>query len=184
MEKIKTEINGLYVIQNKSHKDNRGLFQEMWNQIKMKDQKLIADFSQDNISTSKQNVLRGLHFQNYPHDQLKFIQVIKGKILDVAVDIRRKSSTFGKYFSIELSSINQKGLWIPKGFAHGFAALEENTIVLYKCSGAYNPSEEYTIKWNDENLNINWGISNPIISKKDQMGMSLRDYIINKKLNN
>lgn len=176
MKKIQTHLEGLYIIENFSHIDHRGIFKEMWERQKMHNEGLIALFNQDNISISKKNVIRGLHFQIEPFAQLKFVQVIKGKIIDVAVDIRKKSNTFGQHISIELSEENQRGLWIPKGFAHGFSVLEDDTIVNYKCEGEYTPSQEKTIKWDDKDLNINWQVTNPIISEKDKKtGMSLID---------
>ena len=127
-------------------------------------------FHQDNQSVSKKGVLRGLHFQNHPFAQVKLVRVVKGAVLDVVVDIRKQSATFGKHFKIELTAQNNKMLWIPEGFAHGFVALEEDTIFLYKCSSVYNKASEGCIAYNDPNLGIDWGIQNPIVSEKDLMG--------------
>ena len=176
MKKIKTNIEGLFVVKNTHHIDNRGSFSESWNQDQFNKTKLIANFSQDNVSISKKNVIRGLHFQRSPHEQIKYVRVIKGRILDVAVDIRKNSKTFSNYFSIELSDQNNLGLWIPVGFAHGFLSLEENTIVSYKCSGQYNPKYETTINWNDPKIGIDWGVKTPIISNKDNNGISIEEY--------
>ena len=176
MKKKSTYIDGLYVIQNMPSIDKRGSFMEIWNESDFQKENLKIDFSQDNLSISKKHILRGLHFQNKPHGQIKYVQVIKGKVLDVAVDIRKNSKTYGKHFAIELSEKNHKSLWIPTGFAHGFLALEQENIFLYKCSGEYNPQEEYTIKWNDSELAINWGLSNPIVSEKDNNGISFQEY--------
>ena len=182
IKKISTKIAGLYILKNISYEDNRGLFKELWNKRIMNDLQLKCSFDQDNISISKKHVIRGLHFQNKPHEQLKYIRVIQGRILDVAVDIRKKSTTFGQYLALEISNQNNTGLWIPKGFAHGFLALEDNTIVTYKCAGLYNREHEQTIKWNDPELNINWGINNPKISTKDSQGISFATYKEDKNL--
>ena len=176
MKKIETKINGLFIIKNKFFNDDRGWFMENWNIEKCKQNNLNINFKQDNISMSKKNVLRGLHFQRQPHNQTKYVRVIQGKVLDVVVDIRKKSKTFGQHLAIELSN-NQTGLWIPAGMAHGFLSLEENTIFSYKCSGEYNPKYEHTIKWNDQDINIQWGIKNPIVSNKDNNGISLKTYL-------
>ena len=176
IKKISTKIEGLYILKKISHKDNRGLFKELWNKHIMNDLQLKCSFDQDNISISKKHVVRGLHFQNKPYEQLKYIQVIQGSILDVAVDIRKRSKTFGQHVALEISNKNNTGLWIPKGFAHGFLALEHNTIVVYKCAGKYHKNYEKTISWNDPELNINWGINNPIISIKDSQGISFETY--------
>ena len=183
MKKKTTYIDGLYVIHNMPSIDERGSFMELWNEGDFQKENLKIDFFQDNLSISKKHVLRGLHFQNKPHGQLKYVQVVKGKVLDVAVDIRQNSKTYGKHFAIELSEKNHKSLWIPTGFAHGFLALEEENIFLYKCSGEYNPQKEYTIKWNDSELAINWGVSNPIVSEKDNRGISFQEYRNSKSIN-
>ena len=176
IKKISTNIDGLYVLQNISHSDNRGIFRELWNKNNMHNLELNNSFDQDNMSISSKNVIRGLHYQTKPHEQLKYIQVLHGKILDVAVDLRKESNTFGEYFSIEISDKNSMGLWIPKGFAHGFLALEEKTIVVYKCSGKYKKNYEKTIKWNDPQLNIKWGINSPKVSIKDSKGISFESF--------
>ena len=176
MKKTKTIIEGLYVIKQKSFNDKRGQFLQCWNEKTFNDLELNQHFNHDNISTSHKNVIRGLHFQSEPHSQLKLVHVIKGSVIDVVVDLRKSSKTFGEHFSIELSSINHLMLWIPKGCAHGFKALEENTIFHYKCCGEYKPNYEKTILWNDLDLNINWGDGIPLLSKKDLNGISFNDY--------
>ena len=176
MKTKKTHIKGLLVVENNSFLDNRGEFMEIWNQKKFKEKSLTENPSQDNISISKKDVLRGLHFQNQPYGQTKYVRVIKGSILDVVVDVRKQSKTFGKHFSIKLSDANNYGLWIPNGFAHGFLSLEKDTIVVYKCYGLYKPKYEHTIRWNDQEIDINWGVKHPIISEKDKIGISLETY--------
>ena len=144
----KTSINDLLIITPNIFKDDRGYFFESYNIEKLS--KLIkTDFVQDNESLSQKNVLRGLHFQNPPFAQAKLIRVVKGSILDVAVDLRKTSPTFGRHFKHILSGENKQQLYIPEGFAHGFLCLEDNTILNYKCSNYYNPESENSIIWND-----------------------------------
>jgi dTDP-4-dehydrorhamnose 3,5-epimerase len=162
----KTFIKDLIVIKPKVFFDERGLFFESYNK-KLFD--FNTDFVQDNESESKKGVIRGLHFQNPPFEQTKLVRCVKGNILDVVVDIRTNSKTYGSYFSIELSSENKKQIYIPKGFAHGFQVLSKKAIVSYKVDSFYNPSSDNGIIWNDTDLEINWkkGLKK-IISKKDQ----------------
>lgn len=167
MKVIKTKITGLVIIEPDVFQDERGYFFESWNQKKFNESVTQVNFVQDNQSCSLKGALRGLHFQNPPHDQGKLVRVISGSILDVAVDIRKKSSTYGQYVSVELTAENKNMFYIPAGFAHGFLALEDNTIMSYKCTNDYNKESEGSLLWNDKNININWGIENPIISKKD-----------------
>lgn len=182
MKKTKTNIDGLFVIKNDVFNDKRGSFMENWNVSTCKKNNLDIQFNQDNISVSNKNVIRGLHFQNQPHEQTKYVRVIKGKVLDVVVDIRKHSKTFGEYFSIELSSYSN-GLWIPAGMAHGFLALENNTIFSYKCSGQYLSKHAHTIKWDDKDINIQWGVEKPILSDKDKNGISLKEYLKSDQIN-
>tara|TARA_A100001011_G_C13915525_1_gene676881 strand:+ start:136 stop:690 length:555 start_codon:yes stop_codon:yes gene_type:complete len=177
MEIKKTHIKDLFIIEHEPLMDQRGSFLELWNFKKFKKTQLISDFSQDNISISKKNVIRGLHLQKKPHEQLKYVKVISGKVLDVAVDLRIKSKTFGQHLAIELSESNNYSLWIPKGFAHGFMSMTHNTIFYYKCYGEYKPESELTIKWDDPEINIDWGEKKPIVSKKDQSGISFKEYL-------
>lgn len=173
----KTFIEGLLIIEPKVFGDERGYFFESFNKEKFQNLTGVeADFVQDNQSKSQKNVLRGLHFQKPPFAQGKLVRVIQGAVLDVAVDIRKNSPTYGKSFSIELSANNKTILWIPKGFAHGFVSLEDDTIFTYKCTDYYNPSSEGCIIWNDKALNIDWKIENPIISEKDKMGVSFEGF--------
>lgn len=172
------EIDDLLLIEPRIFEDDRGLFYESFNEDKYS--KILGSkvrFVQDNISVSKKNVLRGLHFQNPPFAQGKLVTVLKGSVLDVAVDLRRNSKTYGKYEIVELSDKNKRQFWIPPGFAHGFCALEDDTIFSYKCSNYYSPEHEETIKWNDSNLGIDWGVNNPIISDKDKKGKDFHTFV-------
>lgn len=171
MKVKETYLKGCFIIEPKVFKDNRGGFFESYNQQKFEE--IIGrriNFVQDNISTSKRGVIRGLHMQKEPYSQSKLIKVLKGKILDVAVDFRKESPTFCKYFSIILSEKNNLQLFIPKGFLHGFSVLEEDTIVSYKCDNYYKKEAEVGIKYNDEILNINWGLqeNEVLVSLKDK----------------
>lgn len=171
MKVTKTSIEGLLVLEPRVFGDERGAFFESFNQHLFNEAvgKEVR-FVQDNQSISKKNVLRGLHFQNPPFAQGKLVRVSKGSVLDVAVDIRKDSTTYGKHVSIELSADNNKMFWIPEGFAHGFLAFEDDTTFLYKCTNYYAPQSEGTLKWNDPDLQINWQVNSPLISGKDQMG--------------
>lgn len=178
MEVIKGDIDGLLIFQPRVFTDNRGYFFESFNQEKFNQLTgLDIHFCQDNESLSNKNVLRGLHFQKPPFAQGKLVRVISGKVLDVAVDIRKSSATYGKYQLVELSAENKKIFWIPPGFAHGFLVLEENTVFSYKCSNYYSPESEGTIKWNDKDLNIEWPISNPNVSEKDNVGEDFVNFV-------
>ena len=170
MEIIKTAIEGLLVIKPKVFEDDRGHFFESWSKESFQDIDLDLDFVQDNQSLSKKGVLRGLHFQNPPFEQGKLVRVIKGAVIDVAVDIRKDSDTYGQYFSVRLSEKNKKILWIPPGFAHGFVTLEDDTVFTYKCTKIFNKESEGALNWDDKNLNIDWGIKDPLVSEKDMIG--------------
>lgn len=163
----KTDFEGLYVIEPDVFGDERGYFFELYNREKylLKDTDLY--FVQDNISKSKYGTIRGLHYQVEPYAQGKLCQVISGKVLDVAVDIRFGSPTFGKYFSVELSEENHKQVWIPPGFAHGFSVLSGEVIFHYKCTNYYSKTHERAILYNDSELNINWRVKDEIVSGKD-----------------
>lgn len=168
MEIIKTKINGLLIINPRVFEDERGYFFESWSKEAFKNNGIEIDFVQDNQSFSSKGVLRGLHFQNPPFSQGKLVRVIQGSVLDVAVDIRKDSPTYGEHVSVLLSGENKTMFWIPPGFAHGFSTLEDNTIFSYKCSGIYNKESEGSLMWNDSDLKIDWQIENAIISVKDQ----------------
>ena len=168
-----TSFEGLTIIEPRVFEDERGYFYESFNQsaIDIHFGGPIP-FMQDNQSCSKKNVLRGLHFQNPPFPQIKLVRVIQGAVMDVVVDIRKSSKTFGKHFKIVLSAENKKMLWIPEGFAHGFITLENDSVFLYKCSSLYSKVSEQCIKWNDKDLNIDWESNDPLVSAKDQQGVA------------
>ena len=167
MKLIKTKIAGLRIIKSQIFKDKRGYLRETFRN------KLIKkEFVFDVMSFSKRGVLRGLHIQ-IERSQAKIITVTHGKVLDVAVDLRKKSKTFGKYFSIVISDKSDFSFYIPEGFAHGFLCLSENCTLNYKCSEYRHPKSETTLKWDDKSVNIKWPIKKPLLSKKDQNGKSL-----------
>lgn len=165
----KTEIEGLLIIKPKVFEDERGHFFESFNKEVFYKNGLDLDFVQDNQSLSQKGVLRGLHFQCPPYAQGKLIRVIQGSVLDVAVDIRKSSKTYGQYFKIILSAQNKTMIYIPEGFAHGFLTLEDNTIFSYKCTKFYHKESEESLLWNDSELGIDWGIKTPILSDKDKV---------------
>ena len=176
MNITKTDIQGLIIIEPQIFKDSRGCFFESWNAKKFKQLGISEDFVQDNQSVSSKAVLRGLHFQNPPYAQAKLVRVIKGSVLDVAVDLRKNSPTYGKHVSVILSEQNNKSFFIPKGFAHGFLSLEDNTVFNYKCSDYYNKESEGSLLWNDEDLKIDWQIDNPLVSEKDLQADLFKNY--------
>ena len=170
------EIEGLKIIELAVHGDNRGFFVERFNKDKFAQAGLPVDFVQDNHSRSAPNILRGLHYQ-YAPAQGKLVGVTRGRVLDVAVDIRPKSPTFGKHIAVELSDENGKLFWIPAGFAHGFAVLgDEPADMLYKITANYNPAGEGGIRFDDKELAIDWQISNPTISARDEKQQSFAQY--------
>jgi dTDP-4-dehydrorhamnose 3,5-epimerase len=170
MDILETKLHGLCILEPRVFEDVRGYFLESYNKETFKKIGIDVDFVQDNQSLSSKGTLRGLHFQKPPYAQAKLVRVITGSILDVAVDIRTDSKTYGEYFSLVLSGKNKRMLYIPEGFAHGFLALEDNTLIQYKCSDLYNKESEGGIIWDDPDININWGIDyEPIISEKDKV---------------
>lgn len=173
-----TPIDGLLLIEPKVYSDHRGLFFESYNQ-KLKELGIDCEFVQDNQSVSRKNVIRGLHFQRAPHAQGKLVRVSHGSVLDVALDLRKNSPTFGRHFSVELNDRNNLMFWIPPGFAHGFSVLEDHSVFLYKVSGMYNPTSESGIIYNDPELNIDWKVSDPIVSDKDKVLPSFKEYKLN-----
>ena len=178
MEVKKTKINGVFLIKPQIFNDKRGYFFESFNSKEFrKATGLDVQFVQDNQSLSSKNVLRGLHFQHPPFAQAKLVSVIKGEALDVVVDIRKDSETYGEYIAAYLNEENHHQLYIPEGMAHGFLTLRDETIFTYKCSNYYNKEVEDSILWNDELLNINWGSSNPIVSHKDQQAKNFSSFV-------
>ena len=168
MKVTETPISNLLIVDTQVFEDDRGYFFESFNERKFSEiLGMDIKFVQDNESFSSEGVVRGLHFQNPPFAQGKLVRVIHGSALDVVVDIRKKSETYGKHYSVELSSTNKRMLWIPPGFAHGFLSKENDTIFSYKCTDFYNPESEASILWNDPDLNINWEVDDPIVSNKD-----------------
>lgn len=175
MEVEKTFITGLLIIKPDVFNDSRGYFYESYNKLRYEKFGLNFTFVQDNISKSSYGTIRGLHYQSRNYAQGKLCSVLKGKVLDVAVDIRFGSPTFGKYFSIELSSDNKYQFWIPPGFAHGFSVLSDEAIFHYKCTNFYNKNSERCIIFNDKDLNIDWKIKSPIVSEKDLKGQNFSE---------
>lgn len=176
MKFVKTGFKDLTEIYPKVFKDDRGLFFESWNKNVFTEHGINYEFKQDNQSISQKNVLRGLHFQVPPHEQGKLVRVASGKALDVVVDLRKNETTYGKHHKVILSAEENNMLWVPPGFAHAFLALENNTIFVYKCSGLYNKESERIIKWDDDYLDIDWGVESPIVSEKDKEGVCFSDY--------
>lgn len=179
MNIIETEIKGVYIIEPKIFGDNRGYFFESFSQREFESVIGPVTFVQDNQSRSSYGVVRGLHFQRPPHAQAKLVRVVKGKVLDVAVDLRNDSPTFGKYVAVELSDENHRQVFIPKGFAHGFSVLSEEAVFQYKCDEYYAPESEAAIAWDDQDLNIDWKVpaEDVVLSAKDRNHPSLKDYI-------
>ena len=180
MNVLKTEIEGVYIIEPRVFGDERGYFFESFNAENFLTQTGIdATFVQDNESCSRKGVLRGLHFQKEPYAQAKLVRVVCGRVLDVAVDIRRGSATFGKYVAVELSGENRRQMFIPKGFAHGYITLEDDTIFQYKCDEFYHPEAEGGIAWNDTQIGIDWGVPEEeiILSRKDTQNPRLADVL-------
>ncbi len=176
MKITKTKIEGLLIVEPEVFGDERGFFVETYNKKRYQESGIEPEFVQDNLSKSAKGVLRGLHMQKEPYAQGKLVQVITGAVLDVAVDARPGSPTYGQWESVELSEENKKQFWIPAGFLHGFVSLQDDTIFSYKCTNLYNPKSEIGVIWNDKDLQIDWqlekyGIDQPIISEKDQKGI-------------
>jgi len=168
MQLIDTPLLDAKVIIPKIFEDERGYFYESFNAQNFKDQLGDFTFVQDNQSLSQKGVLRGLHFQNPPYEQGKLVRVLAGSVLDVIVDIRKNSPTYGKHFSYVLCATKKHALWVPPGFAHGFLTLEDNTVFFYKVTNYYNKESEGSIVFNDSDLGIDWGIEDPILSEKDK----------------
>ena len=176
MKIIPTKIPDLKILEPSVFADDRGYFFESYSYQKLKDLGIDKQFVQDNESKSQKGVLRGLHFQNPPFAQAKLVRVVRGAVLDVAVDIRKNSPTYGQHVCVELSEQNKRMFYIPEGFAHGFLVLENDTIFSYKCSQFYNKESEGALLWNDETLAIDWGFENPILSEKDKIAPSFSNF--------
>ena len=177
MQIQKTNIEDLLIINPAVFKDSRGAFFESYNKQLFASHGLDMEFVQDNQSISNKGVIRGIHLQIPPFAQGKLVSVVHGSALDVAIDIRKSSPTFGKYVTVKLDSENNTFFWIPEGFAHGFAALEDNTIFQYKVTNYYNKDSEISIRWNDPLLNIQWGIDSPVVSEKDCKSLLFKDFV-------
>ena len=177
MEIIKTEIEGVVILEPRVFGDSRGYFMESYSERDFNSNVREVNFVQDNESLSSYGVVRGLHFQKPPYAQSKLVRVVKGKVLDVAVDIRKGSPTFGKHVAVELSADNHRQVFIPKGFAHGFAVLSDEAVLQYKCDNFYSPEHEGSVAWNDPELSIDWQIPSDkvILSAKDQNCPKLKD---------
>ena len=176
MEIIKTPLPDLLILKPKVFADARGHFFESFNIQKFRDLGIDVHFIQDNQSLSNAGVLRGLHFQKPPHAQGKLVRVVKGAVMDVAVDIRKGSPTYGQYYMAELSEENFEQLYIPPGFAHGFLTLRDNTIFQYKCTNLYNQPSEGAIRWDDPQIGIKWNVENPVLSDKDKIASLFKDF--------
>ncbi|GAA0137507.1 dTDP-4-dehydrorhamnose 3,5-epimerase [Paenibacillus sp. YSY-4.3] len=170
------ELEGVYLIEPVVHADHRGFFMESYNQAVLQGHGLDVQFVQDNHSLSVEvGVLRGLHYQLHPKAQTKLVRVLSGEIYDVVVDIRRNSPTFGQWVGVTLNEINKYQLLVPKGFAHGFCTTAPNTQVLYKVDELYSPENDRGIIWNDPALNINWPVTDPLLSAKDRLHPALEN---------
>lgn len=179
MNVIKTDIDGLVIIEPRVFGDSRGYFFESFSERDFKREVADVDFVQDNESKSSYGVVRGLHFQKPPYAQAKLVRVVKGKVLDVAVDLRKESPTFGRYVAMELSEENHRQMFIPRGFAHGFSVLSEEVIFQYKCDNYYAPQSEGAVAWDDPDLDIDWKIpaEKVLLSEKDKKHPRLKDIL-------
>ena len=178
MKFLETELNGAFIIKFEKHEDERGFFTRVWDKKLFQENGLNSDLLQISFSFSKKRgTLRGMHLQKKPFEESKLVRCTNGKIFDVIIDLRQKSSTYKKWISMKLSSDNLQGLYIPEGFAHGFQTLEDNCEVCYHMSNWFSPEHARGIRWDDEEFNITWPINNPIISKKD-LSYEKEEYIV------
>ena len=179
MNIIETELPGVLIVEPKVFGDSRGYFFESWNQAAYEAAGITNKWVQDNESKSSYGVLRGLHYQAAPYTQAKIVRAISGAVLDVAVDIRKGSPTYGRHVAVELSAENKRQLYIPRGFAHGFAVLSETALFQYKCDNFYSPESEGGIAWDDPEIGIDWGLPKDmaILSPKDRNRQTLRDFV-------
>ena len=178
MNFIKTEIEGLVIVEPKVFGDHRGFFMESWSERAFAEAGLNYTFVQDNHSSSTvKGTLRGIHFQRGDKAQAKLVRCVRGRVLDVAVDLRPGSPTYKKWVAVELSGENKRMVMIPRGFGHGFVTLTDNVEFLYKADNPYAPESEGGIRWNDPELNIDWGVENPVLSDKDKVNPFLKDAV-------
>jgi len=177
----KTNIPGVILVKPKVFPDNRGFFLESYEKNSFKKAGIIREFVQENHSKSEKGVIRGIHFQKGQYAQAKLVRCVKGKLLDFAIDLRKGSSYFGKYFSTILSEENKRLLYLPRGFGHAFATLENNTEMIYKVDNGYSLENEGGIIWNDPFLNIKWPFNNPILSERDKKWGSLEEFLVSSK---
>ncbi len=176
-KRLETPIEDLFLIEPDVFSDSRGFFMETFNQREFEKVGLPLEFVQDNFSRSTKGIVRGLHFQIPPFQQGKLVFVPEGEVLDVALDLRKNSPTYGRHFSALLSGANKKMIYIPPGFAHGFSVISDYCLFFYKCTGFYKNEAEGGIQWNDPELNIDWMVSNPILSEKDKQNPPLKNFI-------
>lgn len=174
MKIIETKLPGVIILEPDVYGDARGFFLETWNRTRYEDAGIRETFVQDNVSFSTKGILRGLHFQ-HPQSQGKLVQVLSGEVMDIAVDIRADSPTFGQWIGEVLSGQNHKQMYIPPGFAHGYCVTSETALFSYKCTDFYNPDTEHGIIWNDPDLGIDWPVDTPVLSKKDAGYSMLKD---------
>jgi dTDP-4-dehydrorhamnose 3,5-epimerase len=174
MNVIETEIPGLLIVEPKVFGDSRGFFTELYQADRYAKSGIPSRFVQDNLSHSARGVLRGLHIQN-PKPQGKLVTVLQGAVLDVAVDLRAGSPTFGRHATVELNDQNRRQVWIPRGFAHGFVVRSETVDFFYKCDEFYSPADELVLKWDDPELGIDWGCAAPQLSQRDRSGSTLAE---------
>jgi dTDP-4-dehydrorhamnose 3,5-epimerase len=169
-----TQIKEVLLLEPAVHEDARGYFMETYQKQRYREAGIDCDFVQDNLAFSRKGVLRGLHYQ-LRHPQAKLVQVLQGEVFDVAVDLRRDSPTFGRWVGRRLSAQNKKQLFVPEGFAHGYAVLSDTAVLAYKCSDYYHPQDEGCVLWSDPDIGIDWQIDAPVVSDKDRSGMRLRE---------
>jgi dTDP-4-dehydrorhamnose 3,5-epimerase len=174
MNVLATDISDLLIIEPRVFGDQRGFFLETFQFERYAAHGISRPFTQDNLSRSSKGVLRGLHLQN-PMTQGKLVSVLRGQVLDVAVDVRRGSPTFGRHVAVELSEDNRRQLWVPRGFAHGFAVLSDSADFCYKCDNIYSPADEIVVRWNDPELGIDWKVEDPSLSARDSAAPLLKD---------
>jgi dTDP-4-dehydrorhamnose 3,5-epimerase len=174
MNVLATDIPDVLIIEPKVFGDQRGFFLETFQFERYALHGICRPFIQDNLSRSSHGVLRGLHLQ-HPLTQGKLVNVLRGRVLDVAVDVRRGSPTFGRHVAVELSDDNRRQLWVPRGFAHGFAVLSDSADFAYKCDNVYSPKDEIVVRWNDPEIGINWGVENPSLSERDSCAPFLKE---------